>query len=432
METKNLFETFTTAQKEAVDKMTSATENMNKMFTENMNSDFFKKWYDSQMSFFNNNGENKMNNPMEMFTTWMNSQMEQAKGMMGNNNLFANMPNMGNMMNMESMTGNMNNMMSQYQNWMQSMNNTYTEMMKNYSNMDSKNMMSGMFNNSDMYMNMFQLWMPMFKSMNDKSFNMDTFKNMFNAPMFKGMMDKMFNMEDITKNMMAMPGMDMMKTNMNNMMDQNKGMFDSMKASMNGFMPNSNNSFTQAMDMYNNMNNQMNNAFAPMMKLMGNNSNTQQMNAMKELSNEYMHYQLKSTEMQYTMYNTGMKAMEELAETVYNDIRNGVETKDFTNLYTTWLTISDKHFVELFSTDEYSKMQAEVSSFGNKMKMHINQQMEKSMANIPVITRTEMDETYKTIYEMKKRINMLEKQLDTDLVVEETVKPVAKKSAKTA
>ena len=432
METKNLFETFTTAQKEAVDKMTSATENMNKMFTENMNSDFFKKWYDSQMSFFNNNGENKMNNPMEMFTTWMNSQMEQAKGMMGNNNLFANMPNMGNMMNMESMTGNMNNMMSQYQNWMQSMNNTYTEMMKNYSNMDSKNMMSGMFNNSDMYMNMFQLWMPMFKSMNDKSFNMDTFKNMFNAPMFKGMMDKMFNMEDITKNMMAMPGMDMMKTNMNNMMDQNKGMFDSMKASMNGFMPNSNNSFTQAMDMYNNMNNQMNNAFAPMMKLMGNNSNTQQMNAMKELSNEYMHYQLKSTEMQYTMYNTGMKAMEELAETVYNDMRNGVETKDFTNLYTTWLTISDKHFVELFSTDEYSKMQAEVSSFGNKMKMHINQQMEKSMANIPVITRTEMDETYKTIYEMKKRINMLEKQLDTDLVVEETVKPAAKKSAKTA
>jgi hypothetical protein len=432
METKNLFETFTTAQKEAVDKMTSATENMNKMFSENMNSDFFKKWYDSQMSFFNNNGENKMNNPMEMFNTWMTTQMEQAKGMMGNNNLFANMPNMGNMMNMDSMNGNMSNMMTQYQNWMQSMNNTYTEMMKNYSNMDSKNMMSGMFNNSDMYMNMFQLWMPMFKSMNDKSFNMDSFKNMFNAPMFKGMMDKMFNMEDFTKNMMAMPGMDMMKTNMNNMMDQNKGMFDSMRTSMNGFMPNSNNSFTQAMDMYNNMNNQMNNAFAPMMKLMGNNSNIQQMNAMKELSNEYMHYQLKSTEMQYTMYNTGMKAMEELAETVYNDMRNGVETKDFTNLYTTWLTISDKHFVALFSTDEYSKMQAEVSSFGNKMKMHTNQQMEKSMANIPVITRTEMDETYKTIYEMKKRINMLEKQLDTDLVVEETAKPAAKKATKTA
>src|SRR6478735_1766500 len=154
METKNLFETFTTAQKQAVENMTSATENMNKVFTENMNSDFFKKWYDSQMSFFNN-GENKMNNPMEQFNTWMTTQMEQAKGMMGNNPMMANMTNFGNMMNLDSMTANMNNMPTQHQNWMNSMNSTYSEMMKNHNNMDAKNMMSGMFNNSEMYMNMF-------------------------------------------------------------------------------------------------------------------------------------------------------------------------------------------------------------------------------------------------------------------------------------
>jgi BMFP domain-containing protein YqiC len=356
--------------------------------------------------------------------------MEMAKNMMGNNPMMNNMPNFGNMMNMDSMTANMNNMTTMYQNWLNSMNSTYSEMMKNYNNMDAKNMMSGMFNNSEMYMNMFQLWMPMFKSMNDKSFDMETFKNMFNAPMFKDMMDKMFNMNDFNKTMMAMPGMDMFKTNMNNMMDSNKGMFDSMKANMMNMMPNNNGMFTQAMDMYNNMNNQMNNEFAPMMKLMGNNSNTQQMNAMKELSNEFAHYQMKSTEMQYMMYNTGMKAMNELAETVYTQVRNGADVKDFTNLYTTWLTISDKHFVELFSTDEYSKMQAEMNSFGNKMKMHINQQMEKAMEKMPVITRSEMDETYKTIYEMKKRINMLEKQLDTDVVTEEVAKPAAKKATK--
>jgi BMFP domain-containing protein YqiC len=184
------------------------------------------------------------------------------------------------------------------------------------------------------------------------------------------------------------------------------------------------------MDMYNNMNFQMNNAFAPMMKLMGNNASTQQMNSAKELANEFAQYQMRSTEMQYMMYNTGLNAMNELAETVYNNIRNGAETKDFTNLYTTWLTISDKHFVTLFSTEEYSKMQGDLNSFGMKMKTQINQQMEKSMANIPVISRTEMDETYKTIYEMKKRISMLEKQLDADTAVEETAKPAAKKATK--
>jgi BMFP domain-containing protein YqiC len=426
METKNLFESFTNAQKQAMENVNSASENMNKMVSENMNSDFFKKWYDSQMAFFNN-GENKMNNPTEFYNNWMSNQMEMAKAWMGNMPMMNTMPNM---MNMESATSNMNNMMGSYQNWMNSMNNTYSEIMKNHSNMDGKNMMSGMFNNADMYMNMFQLWMPMFKSLNDKSFDMESFKSMFNAPMFKDMMDKMFNMEDITKNMNALPGMDMFKTNMTNMMDSNKGMFDGMKSNIMNMMPKGTPKFTEAMDMYNNMNNQMNNALAPMMKLMGNNSNTQQMNAMKELADEFVQYQMKTTEMQYMMYNTGNAAMDELAETVYNNMRNGNDMKDFTNLYTTWLTISDKHFVGLFSTDEYSKMQAELNSFGMKMKTHINDQMEKSLANIPVISRTEMDETYKTIYEMKKRISILEKQLDNDTEVEATAKPAAKKATK--
>jgi polyhydroxyalkanoate synthase subunit PhaE len=418
METKNLFETFTTAQKQAVENMTSATENMNKMFTENMNSDFFKKWYDSQMSFFNN-GENKASNPMEFYSTWMN-----------------NMPGMNtsSMFNTDSMMANMNNTMNMYQNWMDSMKNTYSELMKNYSNMDTKNMMSGMFNNADMYMNMFQLWMPMFKSMNDKSFDMETFKNMFNAPLFKDMMDKMFNMTDLNKKMMSFPGVEAFQNNMNSMMDSNKNIFDNLKANMNNFMPNNNQLFTQTLDMYNNMNFQMNNAFAPMMKLMGNNANTQQINASKELANEFVQYQLRSTEMQYMMYNTGLKAMDELAETLYNNIRSGNEVKDFTNLYTTWLTISDKHFVELFSTEEYSKMQADLNSFGMKIKSQINSQMEKSLANIPVVSRTEMDETYKTIYEMKKRITMLEKQLDAETATTEEAAPkaAAKKTAKNA
>jgi BMFP domain-containing protein YqiC len=150
---------------------------------------------------------------------------------------------------------------------------------------------------------------------------------------------------------------------------------------------------------------------------------------MNELSSEFNNYQMRNAEMQYQMYQTGLKAMEELAENVYAKVRNGNDLKDFTNIYAEWLNISDKHFVALFSTEEYSKMQSELNSFGMKLKMNINGQMEKAMTNVPVVTRSEMDEAYKTIYEMKKRITMLEKQLDTDTEVE--AKP-AKKAAKNA
>jgi BMFP domain-containing protein YqiC len=429
METKNLFETFANAQKQAVENMTSATENMQKMFNnDTMSSEFFKKWYDSQMAFFNQSNGEATKNPMEFYNTWMNNQTEMAKNWMGN------MPNYTNFNGMDSMKSTTDNMMALYQNWVNTMNTSYSEMTKNFENMDAKNMMGGMFNNSDMYMNVFKLWMPMFKSLNDKTFDMETFKAQFNAPLFKDIMDKMFNMQpDFMKNMMNMPGMANVTENMNKMMDQNKAMFDNMKSTFGNMMPNGNNMFSGMMDNYNSMYGNMNNAFAPMMKLMGNDSNKKQFETMNELSSEFNNYQMRNAEMQYQMYQTGLKAMEELAENVYAKVRNGNDLKDFTNIYAEWLNISDKHFVALFSTEEYSKMQSELNSFGMKLKMNINGQMEKAMTNVPVVTRSEMDEAYKTIYEMKKRITMLEKQLDTDTEVEaKPAKKAAKKAAKNA
>ncbi len=426
--TKNLFENMSNMQKQAAETFTNATEQMKKNFstTNAVDSDFFKKWYDSQMAFFNqNNGENKTANPMEFFNTWMNNQMETAKTWFANNNN----PLMSNMNMNDDMKKNYDNMLGMLNNWSGTMSNTYSEMLKNFNAGSGKDAFSGMFNNGEMYMKSFELWMPMFKSIQDKTFTPESFKQMFNAPMFKDMMDKMFGMQpDFMKNMNEEA-----KANMTKMMDSNKGMFDNMKNMMTANMPNGNEMFTNMFTNYTNMNNSMNNAFAPMMKMMSPGADKKNMETMTELTNEFNIFNMKNNQMQYMMYATGMKAMDEVAESIYNKIRNGEEPSNFMNIYTEWLAINDKNFVTLFETEEYSKMQSELSSFGNKLKRNIDLQMEKAMEKLPLINRTEMDELYKTIYELKKRINVLEKQIDNDStpIVEATeAKPVAKKTAK--
>ena len=70
-----------------------------------------------------------------------------------------------------------------------------------------------------------------------------------------------------------------------------------------------------------------------------------------------------------------------------------------------------------------------------KLKKDIELQTEKMLKDIPVATRSELDEVYKTIYDLKKQVRQLEKMLDLD--VEETeetheateAKKTAKKSA---
>ncbi|MDP3928599.1 MAG: poly(R)-hydroxyalkanoic acid synthase subunit PhaE [Bacteroidota bacterium] len=429
MENKNMFESFADMQKKATETFTTAAETMQKAMMNgkvDFNSDFFKKWYDSQMDWFNQTqGENKNNQALSFFTNWMNSQMEMAKNWQDmSQGMFKGMPQMNNM------TNDYSNMMNMFNSWKESMSGTYSEMMKNFNNGTAKESFGGLFNNAEMYMKMFEMMMPMMKSLNDNTYTPEMFKSMFNTEMYKNMMDKMFNMQpDFMKNMN-----DQMKNGMFNMMDMNKGMFDNMKANMNGQMASMmpTDMFGTMFNNYQNMYSQMNNAFAPLTKLMPVNDQSKMMDSMKEISNMLTTYNMKNSQLQYMMYATGLKAMDELSETLYSKMRNGDDMKAFANVYQEWLSIHDKHMVALFETDEYSKLMAEVSSLQLTMKKKIEKEMEKSMSHLPVINRTEMDELYQTVYELKKRINMLEKQLDTETVVAEEPKAAAKKTAKNA
>lgn len=424
METNNnLFNTFAEAQKQAVENFANVTEKMAKSFNVDMNSDFFKKWYDSQMSFFNQNQTGNAAENMNFFNTWMNNQVNFAKEWM--NTMQENFK--GNMAN-DEMKSAYDNMMNTYNSWMNTMNNTYSEMLKNYGNSTTKDAFSGMFNNSEMFLKMYELWMPMMKSVQDKTFTPETFKQMFNASAYKEMMDKMFNMQpDFMKNMM---NNEMVKENMNKMISMNREMFGNMKNMMNTNMPKADEFFGGMFTNYNKMMDSMKQSAAPLMKLMTPGTAKNNMEMMNEMSEDFGNFQIKNAQMQYMMYTTGMEAMYQVAENIYNKVQNGEDMSNFMTIYSDFLNTNDKFFVELFNTEAYSKMQAEVNSIGMQMKRKIDLQMEKALANVPVATRSEMDELYKTIYELKKRINSLEKQIDTDLIEEET--PKARKTAKNA
>lgn len=419
--TKNLFETLAETQKQVIDNMTNATQQMAKTFFNNeMNSDFFKKWYDSQMSFFNQNNKNEQN-PAHAFTNWMNAQMglynEYMTGMQKNMSTAFNPSQFG--INNDMFTG-----------WLNNMNQMVNTMTANMQNMEPKNMMSGMFNNTEYMMKMYEMWMPFAKMVNDKTFTPEAFKSMFNPTMFKDMMDKMMNFQpDAVKNMM---NMNMFRDAFMQMAAQGKSNMDNMSANYMNQLTEGKQVFGKMFDTYNDMWNSMNQAAAPMMKMLGNTPASNQMNMMNELMNHFNHFMLKNTEVQYATYQAALEGMNEFGDHVYNKMKNGEDMSNFMQVYSDWLNTIDKHLTKLFATPEYSKMQAELNTFGMRMKQHMNAQMEKSMEHIPVVVRTEMDELYKTIYELKKRVNMLEKQLDDETVAPVEPKATTKKSTKTA
>lgn len=210
---------------------------------------------------------------------------------------------------------------------------------------------------------------------------------------------------------------DMMKnfTNMfngasNPMMD----MFKSMSTGNNAFpMANMNfntsEMFSNIMKTYNNMSASTEQAFGPMFRMMTPNSTKASLELMKSIAHKMNQYQIKNAEMQYMTYTATSKASTKFAEIMQNKMTNKEDFKGMNALYMEWLNTSDKCLVELYQSDEYSKLQGEVAALTHGLKKEIETMMEKMMVNIPVITRTEMDDTYKTIYDLKKRVKDLER-----------------------
>src|SRR5690606_8007289 len=77
-----------------------------------------------------------------------------------------------------------------------------------------------------------------------------------------------------------------------------------------------------------------------------------------------------------------------------------------------WLNTSDQVYVSLFESDEYSKLMAEVSALQLKLRKSYQTQIEKSLEGFPVATKSELDELYKIIYDLKKEVRQLEKMLE--------------------
>ncbi len=173
-------------------------------------------------------------------------------------------------------------------------------------------------------------------------------------------------------------------------------------------MPNA----THIWDMYNTWRNSMNEQILPLTKLMQGNASVEKAKIWSDIIDMSVEHNLKSTQMQMMTYKASAQAMERVAKHVAEKVQKGEQVESMVGLYQYYLMSGDTVFTELFESDEYSKIMTEVSSLKQRIKAAVDIEMEKTFfVNMPVATRTEMDEVYKTIYELKKTVRNLERAL---------------------
>ena len=413
------------AQKEIADK---ATENINKM-NQNMNSssetaqNFFKQWLENQMTMSKNmfgqvsqNGSMPGVNPNEWMTqwqNWMNQSNSQWNQMMNQNpfwGMMQNNPFMGQNNMQQQMTQGMNQWSQMTKQYLDMMNQSYGEWVKQFSNMTSADTFKGMTNMSESMSKFFELWMPMFKSMNDKTFSADKFMEMMSPEKFKSFIDSFFKfMPEGSQKMMEQMNAQFVQF-MKEMSQNGLSNYSAMKHQMQQMPGMNQNPYSNAWEMYHNWRTAMNEAVSPLTKLVNQNSQVKSVQVWNEIYELMVEFNLKNNELQYMIYQHGLKVMDKLADKVSSHLGEGKSIDSFVKLYQDWLVTGDEVFTDLFNSDEYSKLMTQVSSLQMQLKKDIDDQMESMfLVNMPIATRTEMDEVYKSIYDLKKMYRNLEK-----------------------
>lgn len=486
---KQFVESVLDAQKQAVETVVENTKkltNGNAMVNDTIakGSEWYKNWLDNQKTVFSttsekasNLGTNVQDNTAKMnefYQNWFNTQMGWAKQMWEMNaehmkkatnqstatdpmSQFTNMwnnatSNFNNMSNNMNQANNWMNFMNQFQNnnpmnmdtwkkasesftgifnqYYEMLNNGFSELQKNMQNGTTQDAYRNMINVSEGFTRFSEMFTPIWKSIQDKTFNADMFKQYMNPAMYKEMMDKYFGFMPENSRQYMQNMTDMMQKGMGQFGTTGMNGFQQMRGMMNNMMPANSEVFGGMLNGYNNFQNMMANAAAPFAKMVTPNQHTKAIAEWSDISNRIMVYNIKNAEMQYMIYTQGNKVMDALVENISAKMQNGEEVKDMMALYQEWLNISDKVFVSLFESDEYSKLMAEVSAMQLKLRKDVEGQMEKMMVGIPVATRSEMDEMYKTIYDLKKQVRQLEKMLEIDGAVEATEEKAKSKAKK--
>ncbi|HET6516191.1 MAG TPA: poly(R)-hydroxyalkanoic acid synthase subunit PhaE [Thermodesulfovibrionales bacterium] len=121
-------------------------------------------------------------------------------------------------------------------------------------------------------------------------------------------------------------------------------------------------------------------------------------------------YMAKVTEYQGVIYETGLKAMDSVIEACIEQSRQGLTMKGFDDFLSLWLDVSEKNYHSLFETEGFSKLHGELLNAATSIRTLSSRLTELHLAETPLVLRSEMDELYKIIHDLKKEVKALKKE----------------------
>lgn len=456
MENKNFFEAWLETQKQLMDNWTESNNKLQesvksgKAATDGFS--IYQEWLSKQAEITKKATENagtdakaafekasesfkNQANLGEIYNNWVKAQHENAAKAFDTYKAFTPSFNgfnsFSNFSNPADLTKNWmetsKNFYEQYAKNFGQANNPFAEWTKNFNNDTTKDAWAKLTEANKGFFAFFEQWKPAFDAAQNNTFNAEWFKNTFNPASFRELMDK--TLEQISPSQMK--ELFSQYQNWSEMaMNYNKNAYNQW---VNQLPENVRTStpFTFWQNIQEQSGNNPFTAYQKSVMPVYSFFNQGKEGEVKELTVSVLEktadYGQKLNEMQRILYVNGAKLWESFVTENAEKMRKGTDLSNTQEVFQKWVAYCEESFIGIYRGDEYSKIQAELLDLSLEIRQKNEKIQEIALANTPVVLRSEADELYETIYELRKRVSALEKQLGTEEAKES--KPTSKKKA---
>jgi polyhydroxyalkanoate synthase subunit PhaE len=264
---------------------------------------------------------------------------------------------------------------------------------------------------SNAYLKLYEIWLPFFKAIQGKSASPDFYKDLSDPAKYKEMLDRIFGFDP---------------TAVSQIVEQAKKLLETFAGSSQGFVKPWADASEKTRALFPHMVEGHPESFMKIFHtLFGAFDSTvgrafhvpavgkdrEKIELLLRSLDDLSVYLARRTEYEHMMYVTGLGAYEKVIAAVADKVSKGEEFKRFDEFFDLWLDVSEKAYYALFRTENFSKKQGELLEASVNVRQHFFKLMELYLYDFPIALRSEMDDLYKTIYDLKKKVKSLEKQI---------------------
>ncbi len=274
-----------------------------------------------------------------------------------------------------------------------------------------KNTLHKVFGSSSAFQKLYEVWQPLLKAIQSTTFNQDTYKDLVNPVRIKELVDDLFKFDT--------EGMQQLQKQMTQFSAQLNSNFEHfgkpwVEAAMQNLqaLPQIAEGHPEAMmKMFHTTFNAFDNTVGRSFHVPAVGKDREKLELMSRCIDDMSVYAAKNAEYQHTMYLTALDAMKNVVTELAQKIEAGEQIDRFDAFLDLWVDVNEKTYYALFQTEEYSQLKDEVLAAGLNARKHYFKLMEMYLFDLPIALRSEMDDLYKTIYDLRKKVKKMEAQM---------------------